>query len=343
MKNLFLSFTLLLLLCSCSTTKVIDHNIADNSINKVSFTVIGDMPYSDKERLMMSQPNGSIYKTIRRKNPAVLIHFGDLKSSAESCTDELLLSRRELLFNLNPHKVVYTPGDNGWTDCDRNTVEVKFDELERLHFIREHFYRGEGEKLTRDLKGIIRQENFIENAMWTIEQLKFATLHVPGTNNGREHIYESDIEDALDEADRRDNYNELWLDKLFNEANSASGVVIIFQADIYHVKLTTPDLECTFNVRIDCDGFKRIREQIKHKARLYKKPVLVIHGDTNAYCLHQQALIEAENLWRLNGPGDYELSDGAQVVFDANNTNTPFTVQTLLKGDSFPVTCDYSR
>ena len=301
------------------------------------------MPYSDKELLMLSQPNGSIYNAIRRKKPAVLIHYGDLKSAGESCTDKLLLARRELLFNLNPYKIVYTPGDNGWTDCDKNTVQIKFDELERLHFIREHFYRGEGEKLTRDLKGIIRQENFIENAMWTIDQLKLATLHVPGTNNGREHIYESDIEDALDEADRRDSYNELWLNKLFSEAKSASAVVIIFQADIYHVKSTTPDLECTPNLRVDCDGFKRIREQIKDKAMLYKKPVLVIHGDTNAYCFQQQAIRKAKNLWRLNGPGDYKLSDAAQVVFNAKNTSTPFTVQTLLKGDSFPVTCDYSR
>ena len=119
-------------------------------------------------------------------------------------------------------------------------------------------------------------------------------------------------------------------------------MVIIFQADIYHVKATIPDIECTHKVRVDCDGFKRIRDQIKDKAMLYKKPVLVIHGDTNAYCFQQQAAAEAENLWRLNGPGDYKLLDGAQVVFNANNTDSPFTVKTLLEGNSFPVSCDYS-
>ena len=85
---------------------------------------------------------------------------------------------------LNPHKTVYTPGDNDWTDCDRFNLSALYDELERLNYLRQLFFHQDAHQLTRDIPGLIRQEGFIENALWKIDPVVFATLHIPGTNNG---------------------------------------------------------------------------------------------------------------------------------------------------------------
>jgi len=47
-----------------------------------------------------------------------------------------------------------------------------------------------------------------------------------------------------------------------------------------------------------------IRDTIEEMSQSFNKPVLVVHGDTNAYCFNQPAT-EITNLWHLNGPGDF--------------------------------------
>jgi hypothetical protein len=309
----------------------------------VAFIAIGDMPYSRKEYRMLSAPDGVIYKAIQAIKPELLIHFGDLKSGGSSCTDKNLLASKALIYYLNPERVVYTPGDNDWVDCDRFALPDRFDELERLAFIRQHFYQAKDNKLDGAIKGLVRQNELIENARWRLNDLYFATVHVPGTNNGRDEIVLSDVNLALDEADKRDHYNELWLDELFTLAANAQGVVISFQADIYQTKDSALATPCTIKKRVNCDGYMRIREQIKRQAIAYKKPVLVIHGDTNAYCFQQQAKQQAANLWRLNALGDYKLSDAAKITFDASDPQHAFKVVTLLTGQALPSVCDYRR
>jgi hypothetical protein len=63
------------------------------------------------------------------------MHLGDMKSGGESCTDELLKEHKAVINQVYPGKIIYTPGDNEWTDCDRDTLTYSFDELERLDFI----------------------------------------------------------------------------------------------------------------------------------------------------------------------------------------------------------------
>lgn len=345
MKRAAFTLSTLLLLAACSTPRpVTDDRAVPESNGNVRFSVIGDMPYLPHEHPMLTAPDGAIVKAVRAYDPPVLIHLGDLKSGDSACTDSLLVARRDQIFDLNPYRAVYTPGDNDWTDCDREEMSPQFDELERLSFIRSIFYQSdEGAKLTRDIPGLTRQSGFVENAMWTINGLVFGTLHIPGTNNGRDEFFPpSDVDKALDEADRRDAFNEAWVDSLFDAAASAPALVITFQADIYYPDLDKSHKECTTQNRQDCDGFKRIRDYMERKAVLYQKPVLLVHGDTNAYCFHKPVGL-AINLWRLNAPGDFKLSDAAQVAFDPDDTETPFEVQAMLTKTPLPKICDYSR
>ena len=307
--------------------------------NKTRFAVIGDMPYSDSQHALLEAPDGAIAAAIRTLNPPVLIHLGDFKKSRATCTNELIKARYKQIHHLNPFKVVYTPGDNDWTDCDRFGMSARYDELERLDFIRQIFFHKDEHQLTRDIPDLIRQQDFIENAMWKINGLMFATLHIPGTNNGRKEIYRSDVNRALNEADYRDQSNEKWLHELFIAAQSEQAIVIALHADIYYTGFTKP--ACTAINRTDCDGFKRIRDLIAKKTRKFDKPVLIIHGDTGAYCLHQP-YTSIPNLWRLNAAGDYKHIDANQIIFDPDTPDTPFAVLGLLDQKKPPKVCNYS-
>lgn len=331
-------------------TPVVDESlVADAAIDKkventITFGIFGDMPYSDNEFTMLILPDGKIVNAIRALNPPVLIHYGDFNKGSNSCTDESFTEMKQQISELLPGKVVYTPGDNDWTDCDRSKMATRFDELERLAFVRNLFYSGTGVEMYKDVPNLKRQEGYVENAAWEIDGLVFGTLHIVGTNNGRAEILLSEVDKVLDEADFRDESNEKWLNELIESASAKDkkGLVVAFQADIYHPEEGVVDRICDKTNREDCDGMKRIRDQIAEKAKTFNKPFLIIHGDTNAFCLNQPVK-EAHNFWHLNGPGDYTLLDAAKVVFDPENKAKPFSVFGLTDDRVYPEVCNYSH
>lgn len=311
---------------------------ADSRAHPITqFVVMGDMPYNDIEYALLEHPAGAIAAALKALDPPALIHIGDFKKGRLSCGDDLFKDHYRQIAFLNPHKVVYTPGDNDWTDCDRFTLAPRHDELERLAYLRQLFFEQDFHQLSKNIPGLVRQQGFIENARWKIDHVAFATLHIPGTNNGRSQIMRSNVEDALNEADYRDQSNEAWLQQLFANAESAQAVVIAFHADIFEFDHAKP--ACTSDNRLDCEGYRNIRDSIKHMAAQFKKPVLLVHGDTLAYCLHQP-YAEIPNLWRLNTPGDHKYIDISLVQFDSHDQTRPFKATGLLDRKPAPSICD---
>lgn len=329
-------FLSLFLLTSSVLASDLIHSPAEKS---APFVVIGDMPYSDAEYALLEHPDGAIAKAIKALAPSVLIHLGDFKKGRLSCADALYQDHYRQIAALNPHKTVYTPGDNDWTDCDRFNTSTRHDELERLNYLRQLFFHQDPLQLSRDVPALTRQSGLIENAQWKMDQVVFATLHIPGTNNGRNEILRSNLQEALNAADERDRLNAAWLQQLFQAAESAQAVVIAFQADIFEFDHTKP--VCTAENRIHCDGYRMLRTLIRDKALHFKKPVLIIHGDSLPYCLHQPDP-SIPNLWRLNAPGDYKYSDASQVLFNAEKADMPFTVLGVLDQKPAPTVCDYN-
>src|SRR5688500_15182361 len=78
---------------------------------RVSFVAMGCMPYSEDnfaayERLLAE---------INRHQPAFTVHCGDTKKGTTPPTDEFLLRVRQW-FDSIAGPLIYTPGDNEWTD-----------------------------------------------------------------------------------------------------------------------------------------------------------------------------------------------------------------------------------
>jgi hypothetical protein len=296
-----------------------------------SFIAIGDTPYSKKEEIRIKK---TLLGAIKEYNPPFVTFYGDLKSGGESCTDELLLQRRDMVMEMIPNRVFYTPGDNEWTDCDRTFLDKTYSELERLSFLKKIFF-SKPLNLPDSWK-YASQANYIENARWMQDGHMFITLHMVSTNNGRVDILKSDIEQALAMVEARDQANRVWMAESFKLAlqEDAKSLVIITQAD---VTAANGAGVCTSTNRMQCDAFAKFKADLKYQAKNFAKrgnkvkPVLLIHGDTNPYCLDKIT----DNLFRLNAWGDFQNpADATIVTIDSSNKDLPFSAKTLLGNKS---------
>jgi hypothetical protein len=292
------------------------------------FIVLGDLPYTDTQKQIF---HDQIVPAIQAEPVPFVIHVGDFKGSKEVCSDGLFLAARDTLYGLKPGRVFFTPGDNDWTDCDRDSSGLAMREYDRLSRLRQIFFDPAPDS-PRDM-GVLRQDGYPENARWMDDGVAFATLHVVGTNNGRRQIYMDKLDFALDQVTARDHANSFWLDEAVNHAilMKATALVIAMHADI-----TTPmgTGACDDGERQKCDAYAPLRDQLGQAAKKFGGPMLLIHGDTNPYCLEQDSGRDpAPNLWWLNAAGDYAIIDAVKVTVQPEESE-PFVAQTILSGES---------
>lgn len=302
-------------------------------VERVRFLVIGDLPYNaEQARVLEAEIRPEI---VKRKFPFV-IHVGDFKSGGWACSDRGLEAAHEQITSLLPGRVIYTPGDNDWTDCDRSKLGKPISELKRLRQLRDIFFGSSAPQLPQ--WQFRRQPRYPENAMWRFKGIQFATLHVVGTNNGRIEIELDNISDALDAVDARDEANQKWLDAAFVQARKpgVAALIVAMQADITRVRYRGP---CTPENRSKCDAFRELRSTFRSASAKLGKPVLVVHGDTGRYCIDRDfGGDKAPNLWRLNSAGDW-IVEASEIVVDATNRKRPFSIFRLLRGTELEALC----
>ncbi|MFN5426368.1 MAG: hypothetical protein ACK5A2_13400, partial [Bacteroidota bacterium] len=88
--------------------------IGNEAAERFSFAALGDMPYREShfphfERLIAR---------INAAAPAFTVHVGDFKNGVSFCDDDVYRRMRGL-FDRFEAPLIYTPGDNEWTDCHR--------------------------------------------------------------------------------------------------------------------------------------------------------------------------------------------------------------------------------
>ena len=107
-----------------------------------TFAVIGDIPYGDPAIARFSANIAQI-----NADPAVqwVDHLGDIKNGSSVCSDEYFqLIKSD--FDQFKDPLVYTIGDNEWTDCHRPN-NGPYDPLERLGKVRQVFFPQPGRTL----------------------------------------------------------------------------------------------------------------------------------------------------------------------------------------------------
>ena len=315
-----------------------DHGRADGP---VVFIALGDMPYgTDQEKSIEF-----IGDQIEAGNYPFVVHYGDVKAGEVACSNALLEARRDLIYGELGAPVIFTPGDNDWTDCDRKKNSTSFDELDRLAKLRMLFFAPGHLPADSSLR-VARQDNddmdYPENARWQHGGVVFATLHIVGTDNGRAEIRLSKKDKALNEVDRRDTANLSWLNRAFAEAErtNAAALVLFMHADpleLEHWPKSKRTL-CSRQRQEVCNPYLSFLQRLTEQADQFDKPVLLVHGSTAPFCLDSGfGGWRAPKLWRLNGPGDFVVIDAAVVTVETDQkARVPFRVRGLLSGDAVP-------
>jgi hypothetical protein len=262
------------------------------------FTVVamGDAPYTDPIDFLRF--SGLIH-TINAIAPIFSVHIGDFKNGSGSCSDHRLTLMRDYFDDFDS-ALIYTPGDNEWTDCHRVTAGG-WDPLDRLELLRRHYFPTRM-SLGRTPIALTRQsqdrrfKKFVENARWTHGGVGFVTAHVVGSYNNAEQRNVA----ARQEFAERDKASSAWITDGFDWAAKATmkGLVIFIHADPlrgrdHDKKVGRP--------------FKKTVTALTKGALGFKKPVLLVHGDFHDYKLDKPFTDGAgnriENLTRLEVHG----------------------------------------
>lgn len=264
------------------------------SSTKFDIGLIGDQHYDATS--VAQFPN--IMASMNRADLSFVVHVGDIGAPPfNSCKDETYLQRREE-FNGSRHPLIYTPGDNDWTDCHQAGMP---DSLERLAKVRDVFFQGEnslGQKkiaLTRQSTDA-RYASYRENARWTQGGVVFVTLHNVGSNNNLGRTPEMDIEFA-----ERNAVNIEWMRQAFQHAKqtNAKGIMILTQAN--------PKFELTWPARRRGSigiappnakrpsGFTEFTDALTSEVVAYEKPIAFVHGDTHYFRVDKPIVVDPKS------------------------------------------------
>jgi hypothetical protein len=243
-----------------------------------AFALIGDLGYRPEHEPWLE----NVLTELNQTPLAFVVHVGDLGAPPfGSCTNEFW-ARRLAQFQASAHPVVFTPGDNEWTDCHDKERAPGYEPLERLARLRTVFFTGE-QSLGQRTIPLTRQSQtpdpvlakYRENVQWTYGGITFVTLHVVGSNNGLGRTPEGDAEYA-----ERNTANLAWLRQGFAHAraNQSRAIMIMQQANIFPELPPLPALLGT-----QPSGFTDIRALLEQETIAFGKPVVLVHGDSHFF------------------------------------------------------------
>jgi hypothetical protein len=242
----------------------------DNSANPVTLAVIGDVPYGAAQEATVGDLVGAVNADPKARR---VIHVGDIKSGSTTCTDERFAAVKGA-FDSFEDPLVYTPGDNEWTDCHRANNGT-YDPLERLAAVRRLFFAEPGATLGRHPGHVAFQSGLVENVRWIGSRTAFATLHTIGSDNGLAPwtglgFTAPTPAQAAEVADRNAR-TVAWIDGTFDEATARGlvGVALFMQADTFGPGPSPAQ--------------QAVVDRIATRAAAFPGKVLLVQGDSHTY------------------------------------------------------------
>jgi len=282
-----------------------------------AFAALGDAPYSALEDIRF----GHVMRQLDQANLSFIIHVGDI--FWYPCSDEHYRKRLDQFRRLR-HPLVYTPGDNEWTDCHER-IAGSYGPLDRLTRLRAIFFASPESSLgTPPLPLAVQAADtawseFVEHVRWVHERVVFFTVHLVG-GNGLEPFPGRSVRDD-EESARRTAAAAAWTRASFAVADSlgAAAVVLALHANM---ALEEP-ADDAYRRR-----YEPFLETLEAAVERFAGPVLLIHGDDHEFVVDHPLVRRTtgqvlENLTRLEVPGSPAVG-WVQVVVDAAAA-TPFS------------------
>ncbi|MFS8977250.1 metallophosphoesterase family protein [Cupriavidus necator] len=271
-----------------------------NDSRAITIAVLGDWPYN--RNLLNNAP--LLVKSIN-SDPAVslVIHLGDVRSGSTPCAGSKpdWYQRVYNVFQQFKGPMIYTPGDNEWADCHK----MAGDPLKELALVRGLFFAHPGHSLGLTDKRLTSQalvvctanpqdKQFVENVIWEDSRLVFVTLNVPGSNNdtmpwtGRFANPTAQAQEVVE----RNGANQRWLLAAFRHAESiqAYGIVIAMQADMWDPAAAG-----------GLSGYTPYVKQLADLSIRFKRPVLLLNGDSHVYGADRPLADPASSTGRIHG------------------------------------------
>lgn len=258
------------------------------------FALIGDTPYFSAADPSADYPpfDHLVDDLNHERKIRWVMHAGDIKNGSTECSDTLFYDRLARFSHIEK-PLIYTPGDNEWTDCHR-VNNGEYQPLERLAKLRDVFFPVPGMTLGGHPMQVESQaqqpgyEEFPENVRWSHQGVLFATLHIVGSRNAEApfQVGSSAMRTQADddEVARRNAANLAWLNTTFDQAEreDAPGVLIMIQAN--------PGLEFNQNV-VKREGFEDFLETLENRTATFGKPVVLAHGDSHFFRVDKPRLL----------------------------------------------------
>jgi len=303
---------------------------------RFDFGIVGDIPYTRVQEAEYAR----VIVDMNARNLEFVAHIGDMMFDPRPYERDPALARMPMTdenyayvlgtFQSIRHPVVMTPGDNDWSDAVQ-FKKTKVDPLERLQKVRSTFYpkgRSLGQRTlaVESQSGDPAHAQFVENLTWTVQGLRFVTLHIVGSHDN--------ARTSMEEHKAREAANIAWLKKAFAaaKAQASPGLVIITHANPEFENRWTYSYASRYvrGVRgadapkkpepAPYDGFL---DALIAQMQDYPKPVLYAHGDTHIFRIGKPLMNPKtsrffENLTRLETFG---WPDSAWVRVTVDPTN----------------------
>ncbi|QGM98168.1 metallophosphoesterase [Methylocystis parvus] len=266
---------------------------------KTTIAVMGDWPYN---QLLIDNANLLINSVNADPDVSLLVHVGDIHSGSMACTSANVLppiSSSDPGFNQKVFSffqrfrtpVVYTPGDNEWTDCHKSKEFKSGAPLSEIAAVRSLFFAKPGHTLGLNEMLVNTQAEkfdpaypsdaqFVENVIWWDAQTLFVTVDMPGSNNDTlawTNGFENDAAHQKEVIDR--NFAaERWLNAAFQIAirENMKAIVIALQADMWDPAAVAPGGD-------GLNGYSTFVAELARLCLIYNKPVLLLNGDSHLY------------------------------------------------------------
>lgn len=338
----------------------------ENSDRPVTVAVIGDWPYN---KLLLDNAHLLINSINEDDKVSRVIHVGDIHAGSMPCTSADVLPpiplsnpgyNQKVYFQFQQFNkpVIYTPGDNEWTDCQKSKQFKSGDPLKELASLRSQFFAKPGLTLGKETQVLSQAQHFdpayptdaqfVENVMWQQGKVVFVTLNVPGSNNDTlpwADTFSNPLAQTQEVAERT-SADFRWLDAAFQMAKKehARAVVIGIQADMWDPAAIT----ATTN---ELSNYTPIVQKLADLVEDFGAPVLLLNGDSHVYGSDQPLADQSSstgsihhtqsvpNLTRITVQGSTTApSEWLRLTIDPRN-NQPFNWENVAYCTDPSVTC----
>jgi hypothetical protein len=267
-----------------------DHGREDARTYEIG--LFGDMPYGDYGRAHYP----AVIADMNKARLAFSVFDGDSKNGSEPCyadahpedpanptpdkavadaTHPDVYKYSLNLFGQLRDPLVYLPGDNDWTDCDRPSTigGLVSDSNDRLAYERGLFYPTNRSLGQRTITLTRQGAAYPENVRWTKGPVTYLGLNIPGSdNNFADGGRNGPAAEGQAEYAARNAANLEWLRAGFAAAKAArsKAVMIVIQADMWDPTATVTH-------------FADTKKELFLQTTAFDGQVVLVNGDSHSF------------------------------------------------------------